>query len=345
MTVSDGLSATFERIDVEDSTQVPTARALAVEVARQLDMPPVTVDRIALAATELAQNLYRHASGGELIVAASPADDRLVMIAVDRGPGVAHFDRCLVDGYSTAGTMGTGLGAVQRLAADFDAVSEPDVGTAVSAGFAIRGPAPVRARLFDVGAVGFPIDGEVVNGDTFAVAQHGTRLTVLLADGLGHGPFAADASRAAAQQLDHIDADPQTVLRRVNDELATTRGAAVTVADLDVDVALAGGTMRSSGLGNVSLLVALPDGTTKRIVTAHGTAGAKRVTRLSQQVNPFPALGTLVLHTDGLSSRWDLSGRTELLRHSSLLVAAVLWRDHVRGTDDSMVVVIKARMP
>ena len=49
-----------------------------------------------------------------------------------------------------------------------------------------------------------------------------------------------------------------------------------------------------------------------------------------------------MLHTDGLTTRWLLDGRLELLRHRAEVVAAVLWRDHARGTDDSLVVVVRA---
>ena len=46
--------------------------------------------------------------------------------------------RCLTDGYSTAGTPGTGLGAVRRLANEFDIYSAPGEGTIVMARFGAR---------------------------------------------------------------------------------------------------------------------------------------------------------------------------------------------------------------
>ena len=111
------------------------------------------------------------------------------------------------------------------------------------------------------------------------------------------------------------------------------------MAALDLDVARDGGTLVSAGLGNVSIAGVRLDGETKRVVTAHGTAGSTRRGRVVEQRTAFPSNGLLVLHSDGLTSRWALDGRTDLLRHRSEVVAAALWRDHARGSDDSLVVV------
>ena len=181
------------------------------------------------------------------------------------------------------------------------------------------------------------------NGDGFIAVRRGGRLVVLVADGLGHGPQAADASRAATQALGALaDRSPAAVLREINQVLAPTRGAAVTVASLELGVARDGGELISSGMGNVSVLIAAPDATSRRVATAHGTVGARLNATPTEQHTAFPAGGLLMLHSDGLHSRWALDGRTELLRHRSVLIAAALWRDHQRKGDDSLVVVVKA---
>ena len=95
------MNVTPVRCAVEDQSQVAPARGAVRAVARQLGLPTVLVDRVALAATELAQNLHLHAVQGELVVAAGRAEDgtrTLDLFAIDRGPGVTRFDRCLVDG-------------------------------------------------------------------------------------------------------------------------------------------------------------------------------------------------------------------------------------------------------
>jgi len=351
-----GTSPALSRQPVQDSSQVPGARAAALQAALDSGLSAATCDSAALVASELAENLYRHGTDGELWLLREPAHDGrasgLTLLAVDRGPGVAGFSRCLVDGYSTGGTLGIGLGTVRRAAAWFDAVSEPGRGTVVAA--RLSDPAPpgegaprqTGADEVDVAALGFPLAGEEVSGDGWACVARGSRLLVLLADGLGHGEGAAKASRRAALALPPLaDLPPAEALRALDEELVGTRGAAVTLAEVEVATLRDGGTVTSSGLGNVSVLVAGPDGSTRRAATGHGTAGARGRNRYAEQASALPPAGVLLLHSDGVTSRWTLADRAELLRHSALVIAAAVLRDHERGRDDSLVVVVKATGP
>lgn len=349
MSEPSGPSALFLRTPVEDATQVRIARNLAVQLATAAGLDARRTDVVALTATELAENLHRHAVGGELLVRCTTEQPghgqaELTLIAVDRGPGVENFSRCLRDGYTTVGTMGTGLGAVSRLTDRFDAVSEPGRGTVVLGGFALDTRSPQRADAgFDVGAIGFPIETETENGDSWSVQRRGNAVTVMLADGLGHGPDAAAASGAAVAEFGAVrSGGPLELLAHVNRQISGTRGAAVSVARLDLEAARDGGAVVSAGMGNVSIVVVAPDGRTRRLATSHGTAGARGRPAPTEQRHAFPARGVLVLHTDGLSSRWTLDGRGRLLSHHADTIAAALWRDHSRGTDDSFVVVAKA---
>ena len=237
---------------------------------------------------------------------------------------------------------------MRRHADDFAAVSEPGVGTVVRAGFTVPGlsSAVARHRPFDIGVVGFPLEPGSVNGDDFAVVRRGSRLVVMVADGLGHGPGAAEASGAAVRQfLVAGQSAPGQLVHEINTRMATSRGAAVTVASLELESARDGGPLQSSGLGNVSLLVAAPDGRTKRLMTSMGTAGVRARQTTTEQRATFPARGTLVLHSDGLSTRWTLDGRADLLRQPPDIVAAALWRDFCRSSDDSLVLVVRAADP
>ncbi len=337
-----------ERVQVSDAGQVTAARVTASHVAHRVGLSEQAVHTVELVAAELAENLHRHATGGELLVLPPDvhgATDQLRIVAVDRGPGVEDFERCLADGFSTIGTLGAGLGTVRRMSDDFAAVSEPGVGTVVRAGFRIPGvdAAAGHHHPFAVGVVAFPLEPGTVNGDDFAVVRFGSRIVVLVADGLGHGPGAAEASGAAVREFLAVgQASPAQLVTEINHRMATSRGAAITVASLDLDAARDGGPMHSSGLGNVSLLVAAPDGHTKRLMTSMGTAGVRSRRTTTEQRADFPARGVLVLHTDGLGTRWTLDGRSDLLRQPPDLIATALWRDHCRSSDDSLVLVVRA---
>ena len=109
---------------------------------------PRSAGKVAIVATELANNLLRHAGGGELLLQTLGDDESPVveLLAIDRGPGMADVARCLADGYSTGGTPGTGLGAVRRLATEFDIYSAPGEGTIVMARFGAAAPRCATAR-------------------------------------------------------------------------------------------------------------------------------------------------------------------------------------------------------
>src|SRR5262249_12718185 len=153
---------------------------------------------VALVATELSTNLIKHGRGGELLIGsfAGHQASGIELIALDKGPGMANVNACLEDGYSSSGTAGQGLGAVIRQSHDVDIASWPGTGTAVLARLEAGHPLPrkklpSRART---GAVAVPMRGEDICGDSWSVFDQGGAPTLLVADGLGHGPEAAEAS-------------------------------------------------------------------------------------------------------------------------------------------------------
>src|SRR4051794_1549870 len=118
-----------------DPSVAGEARRAAVALAGRLGFDETARGRVALVATEAATNLAKHARGGEIVIQGledGPVGG-LDVLALDRGPGMADVARCLADGYSTAGSSGTGLGAVGRLSARFDIHSLPGVGSTLLA--------------------------------------------------------------------------------------------------------------------------------------------------------------------------------------------------------------------
>jgi hypothetical protein len=102
------------------------------------------------------------------------------------------------DGYSTAGSPGTGLGALSRLSAEFQLVSHVGKGTALRFVVPARPPEPQARSALALGAVCVPKPGEVACGDGWLLSRHGAAHTLLVVDGLGHGADAAAAAHVAA---------------------------------------------------------------------------------------------------------------------------------------------------
>jgi serine/threonine-protein kinase RsbT len=86
------------------------------------------------AASELARNTLVHGKGGTLTIAQVSQGGRigLKLVFEDSGPGIPDIERALQDGFSTAKSMGLGLGGARRLVNEFEITSIVGQGTKVS---------------------------------------------------------------------------------------------------------------------------------------------------------------------------------------------------------------------
>jgi anti-sigma regulatory factor (Ser/Thr protein kinase) len=323
-------------LPVQDITQVAEARRNVAALAAEVGFDETDAGRASLVASEMATNLVKHAGGGVLL--ARPADGGLELLAVDRGPGMDDPQQCLQDGYSTAGSAGTGLGAIRRQSDVFDLFSQPAAGTVVLGRLRNRQALPERSQRFLVGAVSLPIDGETVCGDGWAATITGENLRLMVFDGLGHGPDAAAATDAALELgLRHPGVRPDTLLQQVHQGIRHTRGAAGMVCD----VFASGGMLRLAGVGNIAAVL-VHDLTQRSLMSHNGTLGHLAM-RFQEFTQGWSREDVLVLHSDGLTSRWDLSHYPGLLQRDPAVIAAVLWRDFRRGRDDATIVVVRER--
>jgi anti-sigma regulatory factor (Ser/Thr protein kinase) len=312
---------------IDDSSKVGEARRAAQTLANY-EFDADIAGKVALAATELANNLLLHAGGGELLIQAIGADDpqAIELLAIDRGPGMADVARCLSDGYSTAGTPGTGLGAVRRLADHFDIHSAPGEGTVVMARFG-------AADDFRVGAVNIALEGEIESGDAWAIARDASGVALMVVDGLGHGTFAAEAARVAIETFRaNPFAPPQEILLRANGLMSKTRGGAAACARLSGD------NLTYAGVGNISGAL-VSQGKSQGLVSHNGTLGLNQRRTQQFEYRREPG-GILVMHSDGVSARWELKKNADLLSRHPAVIAGVIYRDHARGRDDATVVVV-----
>ncbi|HSY85360.1 MAG TPA: anti-sigma regulatory factor, partial [Verrucomicrobiae bacterium] len=176
-------------VTLNDSSEVAAARRAATSQAQSLGFDEQTAGRSALVATELATNLLKHAGRGQILLDRyrDSTGSGLEILSLDKGPGIADLGRAMEDGYSTAGSMGTGLGAVRRQADEFAVYSRPGLGTAMMARIrdATRPPVPATQTI-SLGAVVAPVAGESVSGDRWDFATPALGPTLMAVDGSGH---------------------------------------------------------------------------------------------------------------------------------------------------------------
>ncbi len=324
-------------ITLRDPSGVGQARRAAVELARSVGFGDDQLGRIALGATELATNIVKHGGGGSLSIELfADADGRGVeLLAVDSGPGIADIDRCLADGYSTAGSPGTGLGSIVRQSNRLSIFSRPGLGTAVMARF-VGAPAEI-ASATELGCVVDPYPGEKLCGDGWAFAAAKGGRTLLLADGSGHGPEANRAAEIAIETFTaHANDDCVALVEHIHRALAPTRGAAVAVARIDVTARI----VRFVGVGNIAGTI-VNDGAARRMVSHNGTAGYI-APRIREFAYPFTAPPLVILHSDGLTAKWEIDSYPGLAAQHPSLIAGILFRDHRRSRDDAAIVAMRA---
>lgn len=335
--------------DVETDFQIVTACLHAQAMARTRGMDADAIERLATIVTEVARNVVRHAGRGHVLLRAieDGAAGCIEVLALDKGPGIADMTRVMRENFATPSgpVRETGLASVRRSADMFDVYSQAGRGTAVLAhvGCGRDGPAKDRARrpaMHDsVGVVNVPLRGEDECGDGWAVRSFGGRLTAILVDGLGHGPEAAAAARAALHLFREGTAEaPESLYPAMHEALHSTRGAALSMAVLDGK----GGLARFSGVGNVEARVLGAD-SNRHFMPQNGIVGHAMPPMLKPSSLAWPAHGTLVLHSDGISSRWSADEYPGLLARHPVLLAGVLFRDFARARDDATVLVIRDR--
>lgn len=325
---------------ITDASYVGEARRRAQELAGAIELTSDAAGRLAIVVTEVVSNIVKHAGEGDVVLAAVTGEKSasIQILASDHGPGIVDVEAAIRDGHSTAGTAGTGLGAIVRLADAFDIYSEPNNGTMIFASISRhRRTESEPCASATVGAVWSAKRGEEVSGDSWAFSVKGKRVRMMVADGLGHGPLAADAAQAAIEIFEELGDDgPSGVLTATNDALRSTRGAAVAIADIDIS----GGKMRYAGVGNISGVVVQPAAPIRNMISMNGTVGASHGSP-REFFYDAPKGSLVILHSDGVATHWKLENHPGLASRHPALIAGVLFRNYARGRDDATVLVAR----
>lgn len=323
--------------EVVEPSHAGEARRAAVELAASIGMNETECGKIAIAVTEIATNLVKHAGQGQILSEAVRKNGAcgVRILALDKGPGIHDVSAALEDGYSTYGSAGNGLGAVRRLSSVFDLYSAPELGTCVLAEFwpAMKANAPEALSL---GVVSLAVRGEQVCGDGWGTRASADHCFLMVVDGLGHGTLAAEAAREAERVLANSSSNcAANILLDCHDALKKTRGAAGAIAQISQDK----GTLTYAGVGNISASVL--DGQTRRGIANHNGTLGHQMRKLQEFTVPWNKNSLLIMHSDGLGSKWDLNEYPGLAGKHPSLIAAILYRDFRRERDDVTVMAAK----
>ncbi|MEH2287822.1 ATP-binding SpoIIE family protein phosphatase [Nostoc sp.] len=325
-------------ITITESSQTGEARRAAIALATKLGFKETERSKVGIVVTEVANNLVQHAHGGVVLLRSLEQHSRIgiEILSLDKGRGMVDVDQCLQDGFSTAGTLGNGMGAIRRLSGFFEIYSIPNQGTALLAHLWL-GPAPhLSEKILEIGAICLPKRGEEVSGDAWACEVDDCRSLLLVADGLGHGPAAASASEAAVRMFqENYQRSPGAIVEAAHAALRSTRGAALAIAEIDFEQQ----SLCFAGIGNIA--ASIFSFTEHHNLLSHtGTVGHE-ILKIQEFSYSWYANGLLIMHSDGLGVKWQLDRYPGLMQKHPSLIAGVLYRDFNRERDDVTVLVAK----
>jgi len=335
-------TVTSNQSTVTEAGDTVLARQSAESLGGRVGFDEPAVAELGIVAVELATNVLNHAASGEITIAHISDDDRegIRIESFDAGPGIDDVDAAFADGVSTAGSLGSGLGAVNRLMdqVTVSAPGEPDYGTHVVADRWLRTEIdPSQPCPLDFGAASRPISHGEPNGDSFTITQWDDKALVGVIDGLGHGVDAHEAALAAKQYVErHYDASMATLFEGTERACRGTRGVVMALARFDWKEE----SITYGSVGNIRHKTHGPADLS--VVQRRGVLGSNGPEPVVK-TTPWDTGATLIMFSDGLTSHWSWSDHDDLLAEPASVIASGLLDRLGKDHDDATVLVVAER--
>ncbi|WP_207532455.1 serine/threonine protein kinase [Desertivirga arenae] len=291
--------------------------------------------------SELTSNLHKHAVDGEVLFAniKSEAGDYLEIITIDNGPGINDVSRMMADGMSTTNTLGQGLGSIKRLSDTFDIYSQKDWGTITLNRLLKEAKKQRNPLMYEIHALVVAKPGETLSGDGTYYKVTQEYFKILIADGLGHGPEANKAVNEAVNAFKICPFhSPVEVLRYIDSSIKRTRGMVGTVIIYNRKTNI----WSVAGVGNISCKFA--NGLSyKNIMSYNGIIGHNIPRTMHDQEIALADFPHFIACSDGLKSKWESAKYPLIGRCDPSILAAAIYKDFARKTDDMSVVIGKVK--
>jgi len=304
----------------------------------KMGMDESRIAEIDIITAEMTSNLFKYAEGGEILFGIFKENGipYVELICIDRGPGMRNPSRMIKDGMSTGTTLGVGLGSIKRLSDTFDLYSLVDWGTILLSRIYL-GNQPLEKKGLVIRPIVISKPGEQTSGDGFVYKITGNGFKVMLGDGLGHGPAANLAVNEAAKAFKVFpEASPVETLRFVHTSIRKTRGMVANVTSYNNNT----GEWSSAGIGNIWAKWIGPTNS-KNQMSYNGIVGHNIPNTMTDHTVNISEYNQLVLCSDGMKTRWETAKYPGILNHDPSILAAAIYKDHARQTDDMSVIVIK----
>jgi anti-sigma regulatory factor (Ser/Thr protein kinase) len=291
-----------------------------------------------LIVAEITSNLAKHTVGGEVLCAVigQGADQYIEVISIDNGPGFNDLSNMLQDGVSSVNTLGHGLGSIKRMSDFFSIYSQKGWGTILVSRL-YKTDQRWHIGHVSIRSLVVPKPTETVSGDGCTYKTSDRYFKLLLLDGLGHGTEANKAVLEASHAFKLCPYhDPAEIIRYMHAPLKKTRGGVGTVVVYDS----VSEKYEILGVGNISIKI-FGNGEFKNVMSYNGIIGHNIPNTMTSHEVSGRDFRFIILCSDGIKSRWDISKYPMIQRYDPIIMAAAIYKDFARKTDDMSVVVIK----
>ncbi|WP_163397531.1 SpoIIE family protein phosphatase [Flavobacterium fluviatile] len=332
---------TFSSYKIDDRSLIPFIKREIHNLAIQLGFTPHRAAETDIIVAELTSNLIKFAKEGVLLYRPHLVAEQsaIEIYCLDKGIGFENAARIMNDGYSTANTLGHGLGSIKRLSNDFQIYSMKNWGCVqyvrICEKVDICLPSFKNELKYSTIAVNYP--GEKVCGDGYHIKYLKNGFQIFVGDGLGHGEYAYEAVQAGLKAFRQtIEFQPSEILRDIHAKTKKTRGLVATIITVDY----AAEVWNICGIGNINTRIY--NGLENKTYTPYnGILGHNIPRTLNNTIVPYKKHQIIIMHSDGLRTRWSLNDMNGIFKQSPGIIAASLLKENIRGNDDATIFVAK----
>lgn len=331
-------STIFKSYIIEDRSYVSFIRREIHNLIRD-KFTETRTGEIDIVVAELTSNLVKHALPGELLyrLVQDKEEPFFEIISIDNGTGIKDLQHSMRDGVSSKNTLGQGIGAITRLSNFSQIYSQAGWGTVVYCNFYQQADyIPTHEKIL-VRNINVAKPGEIVSGDGMRVRVLKDRTLILHADGLGHGEHAREAVDKAISAFNNSSGrEASELLRELHAATKKTRGIVATVAVLEHDTKK----WQICGIGNI--YTRLQRGLEyKNYLGNNGIVGLSIPGRIENTVLNMEKFQHLIMCSDGIKTRWDVLRYNYILKYDPMILAAAIYKDHGRKTDDMSILIVR----
>lgn len=337
-----GSTGAYCRYRIEDRSFFTIIKKDIAKEAKMLGFSIKKIGKLQIVVAELVSNLLKFGERNRELLwktVLHKGEAGIEILALDKGPGIGSVSQALEDGFSTSSTAGEGLGAIQRQSDFFELYSQPGQGTVVLSRLFANEAFSQRGRPFHFAALSVAKPSEKLCGDGYFIEYEPERqlFNVLILDGLGHGVGAYEAAQAALEAYAALPKDsPNHILREIHQQIKKTRGAVAMALKYNFKEEV----LSYCGVGNIAGKT-MSYNTVKNFSSFNGIVGHVMSSRIHDQEITWERGNLLLIHSDGLISRWDMTKYVQIQKYDPAILAACLYRDFSRGNDDTTIIVSK----